>query len=77
MNPNDMQNLINAQQQAANVAIHLEFLVYSTYVAILICTVFLVLIFWKLRGIADEFLKFRITYQMVEDRKVHAAKPTP
>jgi len=78
MNPNDMQNLISAQQQAIH---HAEFQVYffgyTTYAAIIICAIFSVLIFWKLRGIADEFLKFRIAYEMAEGRKARAAKPTP
>jgi hypothetical protein len=31
----------------------------------------------RLRDIADELLKFRIAYEMAEDRKARAAKPTP
>jgi len=77
MNQNDMQNLMSVQQQAADVAIHFKFLVYSTYAAILISTAFLALIFWKLREVLDELRKFRITQGMAEDRKARAAKPTP
>lgn len=77
MNPNDMQALQQAYQQAGDVAIHFKFLVYSTYAAIIICATFSILIFWKLRGIANEFMKFRIAYEMAEGRKARAAKPTP
>ena len=78
MNPNDMQNMLNAQQQAIHQAeFQMYFIGYTTYAAIIICAIFSILIFWKLRGIAAEFLKFRITYEMVEDRKARAAKPTP
>jgi hypothetical protein len=48
MNPNDMQNVLNMQQQAADVAIHFKFLVYSTHAAIIVCAIFSILIFWKL-----------------------------
>ena len=78
MNPNDIQNLINAQQQAMQRAeFQMYFLGYTTYAAIIICAIFSVLIFWKLRGIADEFLKFRIAYEMAEDRKARAHKSSP
>lgn len=50
---------------------------YATFAAIIICALFSVLIFLKLRDIAGEFLKFRITYEMAEDRKARAAKTTP
>jgi len=63
MNPNDLQNLINEQQQALHQAeFQMDFLGFATHAAIIICAIFSVLIFWKLRGIADKFLKFRITY---------------
>lgn len=52
MNQNDLQNLMNAQQQAyqqaADVSMHFKFLVYSTHLAIIICAIFSVFIFWKL-----------------------------
>ena len=54
MNPNDMQNLINAQRQAE---FQMYFLAYSTYAAIIICAIFSILIFWRLRDIADELRK--------------------
>ena len=63
-------------QQAADVALHFKFLVYSTYAAILVCTVFLVLIFWKLRNIADELRQFRVAFEMADDRKTQSAAPT-
>ena len=78
MNPNDIQNLLNAQQQAMQRAeFQMYFFGYTTYAAIIVCAIFSVLIFWKLRAIADEFLKFRITYEMAEERKARALKPTP
>jgi hypothetical protein len=81
MNPNDMQALLNAQQQAyqqaADVAVHFKFLVYSSYASIIICAVFSILIFLKLRNIADEFRMFRIAYEMADDRKIQIPVPTP
>ena len=77
MNPNDMQAIQQAYQQAGDVAIHFKFLVYSTYVLILICTVFLTLIFWKLRGVIDELRMFRIAFEMADDRKTQSAAPAP
>ena len=66
MNPNDMQNLINAQRQAE---FQMYFLAYSTYAAIIICAIFSILIFWRLRDIADELRKFRIAFEMADDRR--------
>ena len=73
MNP-DMQAVYQQMQQAQQ---HAMFIGYTTYAAIIICAIFSVLVFLKLRDIAAEFLKFRITYEMAEDRKARAAKPTP
>jgi hypothetical protein len=78
MNPNDIQNLINAQQQAVQRAeFQMYFLGYTTYAAIIICAIFSVLIFCKLRDINAEFLKLRIAYEMAQERKARAARPTP
>jgi hypothetical protein len=48
----ELQNLLNAQQEAAqqasDVSMHFKFLPYSTFAAMIICAVFSVLIFWKL-----------------------------
>jgi hypothetical protein len=78
MNPNDMQNLVNMQQQALQRAeFQMYFLGYSTYVAIIICAIFSILIFWKLRDIADELRQFRIAFEMADDRKAQSAAPTP
>ena len=74
MNPNDMQNLM-AQAEAAQR--HAQLLGYSAYVAIITCAIFSTLIFWKLLHISDELRKFRIAYEMAEDSKARAAKPTP
>jgi len=52
MNQNDIQNILNAQQQAyqqaADVGAHFKFLIYSSYAALMVCAIFLILIFWKL-----------------------------
>jgi hypothetical protein len=78
MNPNDMQNLLNAQQQALHQAeFQMYFLGYSTYAAIIICAVFSILIFLRLRNIADELRMFRIAFEMAEDRKTQSAAPAP
>lgn len=76
MNPNDMQALLAAQQQALQRAeFQMYFIGYSTYAAIIICAIFSVLIFWKLRQMADEFKRFRIAYEFAEDRKARATAP--
>jgi hypothetical protein len=47
--PPELQQMINAQQQAVQQAeFKMYFLGYTTYAAIIICAVFTVLIFWKL-----------------------------
>jgi hypothetical protein len=48
MNPNDMQDVLEMQRQAATLARHSEFLGCSQHVAILFCAVFSILIFWRL-----------------------------
>jgi hypothetical protein len=83
MNPNDMQNVLNIQQQAADVGMHFKFLVYSTHAAIIICAIFSVLIFWKLCQIktllqsrAQTFLGKRTT-QPTSQPASFAATPAP
>ncbi len=79
MNPND----ILAQQQAiANqylqtyqnwfwgmIAIQIVFMLIGAWV--------IYMFYARLRDIADELRKFRIAYEMADDRKAHASKPTP
>ena len=73
-----MQNLLNAQQQALHQAeFQMYFLGYSTYAAIIICAIFSILIFRKLRDIAHELRKFRIAFEMADDRKTQSAAPAP
>jgi type I restriction enzyme M protein len=50
---------------------------YFTYAAIIICAIFSILIFWKLRDIADELRKFRIAFEMADNRKTQSAAPAP
>ena len=51
------------------VAIQFAFLLIGAWV--------IFMFYARLRDIADELQKLRITYEMVEGRKAHAAKPTP
>jgi len=48
MNPNELQDLVEMQRQMMALARHSEFFACTTYMAILICAVFSILIFWKL-----------------------------
>jgi hypothetical protein len=78
MNPND----IYAQQQAImNHALHVLGAFLVIYAAMFIFGMFVIYMFYaRLRDIADELRKFRIAYEMAEDRRQPSGsfrKPTP
>jgi len=83
MNPNDMQDILEMQRQAAVLARHSEFLGYTAYAALLICAIFSVLIFWKLCQIKALLQSSAQTYptkqtaQTTFQSSPFAAKSTP
>jgi len=78
MNPNDLlaqqqallnQAMQNAQRwQFAGLAIGLAMLILGAWV--------LYMFYARLRDIADELRKFRIAYEMAEERKGHGVQPS-
>ena len=61
-----MEQTQQAQQQLLDISMHAKFLAYSTYVAIILCAIFSILIFWKL---------CQIHQQLVANAKSQPATP--
>ena len=79
MNPNDIyaqqQALFNQSMQHAQ-QVQLACLVIGA--VMFIFGVFVIYMFYaRLRDIADELRKFRIAYELAEDRKARVPTPTP
>lgn len=75
MNPNDY---IAQQQALLNHVQQMQWAFLVIYGVMFIFGMWVVYMFYaRLRDIADELRKFRIAYEMAEDRKARAAKPTP
>jgi hypothetical protein len=79
MNPNEILNQLQAQQQAAlQNAQHIQLAVLLIWLAGLIVTAWVLFMFYaRLRDIADELRKIRVTYEMEQDRTIRGAARPP
>jgi hypothetical protein len=74
----ELQNLlVQAQQNAAGAQRHAQFVGYSTYVAIIVCVIFAVLIFWKLCQIQKQLITNSHTQQWKPSAQAGLVNPEP